>query len=109
MRKAEATDTLRVGDRVQILTGVVAGVSPEKNASRIEITVPTKGGEVKRPGPKGRGEYRKKTIDLPPDLDEFIEHARRHHVRPNGMPSTAYSHFVEDILAAERNRRAQAV
>jgi hypothetical protein len=60
----------------------------------------------KRPGPKGRGIYRKKTIDLPPDLDAFVEEARRGHVRPNGQRSTAYSHFIEDMLAAERNRRA---
>ncbi len=63
----------------------------------------------KRPGPKGRGLYCKKTIDLPPDLHAFVEEARRGHVRPNGQRSTAYSHFFEDVLAAERNRRANEV
>jgi hypothetical protein len=62
--------------------------------------------ERRRPGPKGRGAYRKRTIDLPLDLDEFVEYARRQHIRPSGQPSTAYSHFVEDLIAAERNRRA---
>jgi hypothetical protein len=61
---------------------------------------------LRRPGPKGRGAYRKRTIDLPLDLDEFVEHARRQHIRPNGQASTAYSHFVEDLIAAERNRRS---
>jgi hypothetical protein len=57
-------------------------------------------------GPRRRGAYRKRTIALSLDLDEFVEHARRQHVRPNGEPSTVYAHFVEDLIAAERNRRA---
>jgi hypothetical protein len=60
----------------------------------------------RRPGPKGRGLYKKRTIDLPIDLDEFVENARRNHIRPNGRPSTIYTHFIEDLIAAERNRRA---
>lgn len=106
-----ASDALRVGDRVQILTGVVANVDPRGSVNRVEIAIPREeahpGRGLKKPGPKGRGKYKKRTIDLPPDLDEFIEHARRNHVRPSGQPSTAYSHFVEDVIAAERNRRAK--
>jgi hypothetical protein len=60
----------------------------------------------RRPGPKGRGLYKKRTIDLPIDLDEFVENARRNHIRPNGRASTIYTHFIEDLIAAERNRRA---
>jgi hypothetical protein len=60
----------------------------------------------RKPGPKGRGLYKKRTIDLPIDLDEFVENARRTHVRPNGRPSTIYTHFIEDLIAAERNKRA---
>lgn len=60
----------------------------------------------RKPGPKGRGLYKKRTIDLPIDLDEFVENARRTHVRPNGRPSTIYTHFIEDLIATERNRRA---
>jgi hypothetical protein len=70
------------------------------------ISVTNDSAEPRRRGPKGRGAYRKRTIDLPLDLDEFIEHARRQHVRPDGRSTTAYSHFVEDLIAAERNRRA---
>jgi hypothetical protein len=60
----------------------------------------------RKPGPKGRGLYKKRTIDLPIDLDEFVENARRTHVRPNGRASTIYTHFIEDLIAAERNKRA---
>ena len=62
--------------------------------------------EQRRPGPKRRGAHRKRTIALSLDLDEFVEHARRKHVRPSGESSTVYAHFIEDLIAAERNRRA---
>jgi len=101
-----AADALQVGDRVQILTGVIASVVPDGDAKRVEIAVDA-GQKAKKPGPKGRGLYKKRTIDLPPDLDAFVEHARRNHVRPNGQASTAYCHFVEDLIAAERDRRAR--
>jgi hypothetical protein len=74
---------------------------PAASGTRIPQT------ERRRPGPKGRGLYKKRTLDLPLDLDNFVEHARRSHVRPNGQPSTAYTHFIEDLIAAERDRRAK--
>lgn len=81
-------------------------IQDDEKANSTSIHQPSPSKEARRPGPKGRGAYRKRTIDLPLDLDEFVEHARRQHVRPSGQASTAYSHFVEDLIAAERNRRA---
>lgn len=76
------------------------GPVPEAAALYIQSVQP------KKPGPKGRGLYEKRTIGIAKDLDDFVEHARRSHVRPDGTPSTIYSHFIEDLVAAERQRRA---
>src|SRR5262249_39195997 len=81
-------------------------IRDDEMANSAPVPPPSPSPGFRRPGPKGRGAYRKRTIDLPLDLDEFVEHARRQHIRPNGQASTAYSHFVEDLIAAERNRRA---
>jgi len=60
----------------------------------------------KKPRPRGRGEYEKVTLNLSTDLVNFVEAARRSHMRPSGEYSTVRSHFIEDLIAAERDRRA---
>ncbi len=64
--------------------------------------------EKKKPGPKGRGNYQKRTIGVATFLDNFVEDARRTHVRPDGTRSTVYGHFIEDLILAELHRRRDA-